>query len=131
MIGLTFRASATAKPEGCTSVLHRRRGRLADWARQQKKDKTMTTELTNAQLIAGALGSMLSMRRLIELTDRNDPDQVAGTLDAIHEFAAMAGGSIALVADNMQITPEVQRLIQEGHDRLNGMIASSGLTGRA
>lgn len=91
----------------------------------------MTNEPTDAQLLASFAGIALAARQLIDRTDRTSFTEVTQTLDAIHEHLAVAGGSMLYLAKRMGCEAEVERLIQQGQDRVAALRASRGLGGRA
>lgn len=91
----------------------------------------MIYEPTNPELIATAFGMALINRTLIEATDRTNDTDVTQTLVSVHEHAALAGGSLLLLAKRLGCDAEVRKLVAEGQARLNGYQASAGLEGRA
>jgi len=91
----------------------------------------MTTNPTNAELLATASSIMLAMRQMIATADRSNAEQVNTTLDAIHEYLAVVGGSIAILSDRLGCTDDVERIMKQGQERLRAMQASKGLGGRA
>ena len=91
----------------------------------------MTYEPTNPELIATAIGMSLINRTLIEATDRTNRTDVTQTLVSVHEHAALAGGSLLLLAERLGCDAEVRQLVAEGQARIAGYQASAGLEGRA
>lgn len=92
----------------------------------------MTTENpTQPEVLAAVIGLALHMRNVIELTDRTNPEQVATTLDAIHEHIAVIGGSVAMLADELGHRQEVDDRVTRNLGRVNALAACSGIEGRA
>lgn len=91
----------------------------------------MTHEPTNPELIATAIGMSLINRTLIEATDRTNRTDMTQTLFSVHEHAALAGGSLLLLAERLGCDAEVRQLVAEGQARIAGYQASAGLEGRA
>lgn len=91
----------------------------------------MSYEPTNPKLIATAIGMGLINRILIEATDRINRTDVTQTLVSVHEHAALAGGSLLLLAERLGCEGEVRQLLAEGQARIVGYQASAGLEGRA
>ncbi|MDH2327832.1 hypothetical protein QCN27_13255 [Cereibacter sp. SYSU M97828] len=83
------------------------------------------------ELFAGAASLTRYMRQIIEKTDRNSVNDMRAALDAIHEHLAVVGGSVALLADAMGCSEEMQRLMKESADRMLVLAANGGLEGRA
>lgn len=91
----------------------------------------MTYEPTNPELIATAIGMAFINRRLIEATDRASRIDVVQALYSVHEHAALAGGSLLLLAERLGCDAEVRQLVADGQSRLTGYQASAELEGRA
>ena len=70
-------------------------------------------------------------RRTIAGTDRQNPKAMAQTLDALHEYLGIAGGSLVFLAERLGIEAEVLRLVEEREARLSAAMACTGLEGRA
>lgn len=83
------------------------------------------------ELIATAAGIVLTGRQVIVAADRTKPDDVAETLDALHEHLAVAGGSLLFLAEALDCKTEVDRLLKEGQARINAFLLSAGQEGRA
>lgn len=91
----------------------------------------MTNEPTNAELLATAATIMHAMRQMIATADRNNAEQVNTTMDAVHEYLAVVGGSVAILSDRLGCTDDVERIMRQGQERLRAMQANRGLGGRA
>lgn len=81
-------------------------------------------------IATAALVSMVG-RRAIAATDRRDPRAMAQTLDALHEYLGISGGSLVFLAERLCIEAEVLRLVEEREARITAAMASTGLGGRA
>ena len=91
----------------------------------------MSYEPTNPELIATAIGMALINRTIIEATDRTNRTDVTQTLVSVHEHAALAGGSLLLLAERLGCDTEVRQLVAEGQARIAGYQVSVGMEGRA
>lgn len=88
-------------------------------------------EPTDAELLAAAVSIALASRDLIQRTDRTSYPDVGGTLDALHEGMAVAGGSLLHLAERLGVQGEVDRLVKRGQDRIATVRAFRGQEGRA
>lgn len=88
-------------------------------------------EPTPTFLLAGAAGMVMILRDMIAKADRGDADEMAATLDAVHQHLALIGGSIATVADMLGCEDEFAAHIKRGRERLVALHASGTLEGRA
>lgn len=86
---------------------------------------------TQPEVLAAVIGLAMHMRRVIDMTDRANPDQVAATLDAIHEHLAVIGGSVAMLAKELGHKQEVEDRVTANPDKANAFAACTGLEGRA
>lgn len=92
----------------------------------------MTTENpTQPEVLAAVIGLAIHMRKTIDTTDRANPDQVATTLDAIHEHLAVIGGSVAMLAEELGHRQEVEDRVAGNLDKAKAFAACTGLEGRA
>ncbi|WP_041527134.1 hypothetical protein [Paracoccus aminophilus] len=91
----------------------------------------MTDDPTDAQILAAAISIAVASRNLIQRTDRTSYRDVCEVLDALHEHLAVAGGSLHLLAERLGHRAEVERLVNEGQDRMAAFRACQGLGGRA
>lgn len=92
----------------------------------------MSTENpTQPEVLAAVIGLAIHMRRVIDTTDRTNPDQVATTLDAIHEHLAVIGGSVAMLAEELVHKQEVGARVTGNLDKAKAFAACNGIEGRA
>lgn len=80
----------------------------------------MMSEPTTPELIATAIGMAFINRCLIEATDRASRVDVVQALHSVHEHAALAGGSLLLLAERLGCEAEVRQLVAVGQARLAG-----------
>lgn len=88
-------------------------------------------EPTNAELLAAAVVILLAARDLTQRTDRTSFRDTCETLDALHEGAAVAGGSLLHLAERLGLAGDVNRLVKHGQDRVATARAFRGQGGRA
>lgn len=91
----------------------------------------MTTEPTQPEVLAAVIGLTLHMRNVIKHTDRANPEQVATTLDALHEHLAIIGGSIITLADDLGHKEEVDARVTGNLAKAQAFAACGGIEGRA
>ncbi|MDZ7907133.1 MAG: hypothetical protein U5N10_02165 [Gemmobacter sp.] len=91
----------------------------------------MSNEATNTELLAAIAAIAVTGRRLIEGTASADPEAAGKTFAALHEFLAVSGGSVMVLAQRLSCEAEVERLVMEGQNRITAYQASQGLEGRA
>lgn len=91
----------------------------------------MNQEATNVELLAAIAAIAVTGRRLIEGTASTDAAAAAKAFAALHEFLAVSGGSVMVLAQRLNCEAEVERLVMEGQNRITAFQASQGLEGRA
>lgn len=90
-----------------------------------------TNNPTQPEVLAAVIGLAIHMRNVIKLTDRTNSEQVATTLDTIHEHLAVIGGSMAMLADELGHKQEVDDRVTGNLDKAKAFAACNVLEGRA
>lgn len=83
------------------------------------------------ELLGGAASLNLTMRTIVKEMKGAPQYQTDEMLDNLYEYLAVIGGSLVMLADQLDCTEEVTRRVVEGQNRLLALKANHGLEGRA
>ena len=88
----------------------------------------MTSELTNAELLAQALHILTTSCRFAEIIDGSDAEQVSDFLAGMQTGLPVAGAAVIAIAERLDCSAEVERIAM---DMLHTARVRQGLGGTA